>query len=255
MSQVSSVQVTKNSAFIAVDVQPTFMPGGGLPVPEGDQVVPAILNLYRRFPNALWCLTQDLHPKGHISLASSYKNFEPMAVLTPEIVENMDEGDLAEHALFSLEDLDSYFEKVYDQILWPDHALEGTEEAKIHPALLREMKAVYTQIKGSDPATDAYSGLSDSRGVNTDLESYLEKRMVDNLFIMGLALDFCVGETALDAQILTGANVYIIEDAARAVKCSLPEDVLYRNGVDSLSAMLEQLKEEGVEIISSKDLR
>jgi nicotinamidase/pyrazinamidase len=173
--------------LIVVDVQNDFMPGGALAVPKGDEVVPVINRLAARFDNVV--LTQDWHPRGHASFASSYPGKKPF------------------------ETIDLPYGK---QVLWPDHCVQTTPGAALHAGL----KIPHAQLlirKGHNRAIDSYSGFMEAdRRTTTGLAGYLKERGFKSLFVCGLATDFCVAWTALDGR-AAGFEVNVIEDACRAI--------------------------------------
>jgi nicotinamidase/pyrazinamidase len=170
-----------------VDVQPTFMPGGELPVPDGEAVVPAINRLLARFPHAF--ATQDWHPRGHASFASAHPGRQPYAVI------DMPYGK---------------------QVLWPDHALQGSANAALHPALDQARIEVIVR-KGFHPAIDSYSTFFENdHRTATGLDGWLRQRGFRRVFLAGLATDFCVAWSAQDAVKL-GYEVVIVEDACRGI--------------------------------------
>jgi nicotinamidase/pyrazinamidase len=174
-----------------IDVQPTFMPGGELPVPDGEAVVPAVNHLLGLFEHAF--ATQDWHPAGHASFASAHAGQQPYGTI----------------------------ELPYGrQVLWPDHAIAGTATAAIHPDV--DQRRIETIIrKGFRPHLDSYSAFFENdRATPTGLEAWLRQRGFTRLFLCGLATDFCVAWSAEDALRL-GFAVTIIEDACRAI--GLPE--------------------------------
>jgi nicotinamidase/pyrazinamidase len=178
-----------NTALIVVDVQNDFCPGGALAVPEGDRVVPLINRVMPRFATVV--LTQDWHPAGHISFASSHgaKPFETVEVAYGS------------------------------QVLWPDHCVQGTPGADFHPGL-DVHKAHRVIRKGTRRDVDSYSGfLEADRAMATGLAGYLSGRGIRSLFICGLATDFCVAWTALDAR-RAGFDVAVIEEACRGIDAS-----------------------------------
>lgn len=233
----------ETDALIVVDVQPTFMPGGGLAVEGGDEVVPIVQRLIPLFDQERRFATLDRHPRGHISLASSYVGIPPMSLMTPELM--MDrlrtDGCLAmDSAQFSVKDLESYLVQVGSQVLWPDHAIAGTAEAELHPDL-RDIDFAFTQVKGMDPTCDSYSGFYDNLRRRTGLDGVVSNSGSRRIFICGLAFDFCVGWTALDARkALPQASVFVIEDACRSV-----------NMPGSVDAMKTALDAAGVQRITS----
>jgi nicotinamidase/pyrazinamidase len=174
-------------ALGVIDVQPTFMPGGPLPVPEGEAVVPVINRLLSHFP--LCFATQDWHPPGHSSFASAHPGREPFETVA------MPYGE---------------------QVLWPDHAVQGTAGAALHPGLDTRPLALVMR-KGMNPALDSYSAFFENdRATPTGLHGFLRARGVRRLFLCGLAADFCVAWSAEDAARL-GYAVTLIEDASRGI--------------------------------------
>ncbi|OGA73368.1 MAG: nicotinamidase [Betaproteobacteria bacterium RIFCSPLOWO2_12_FULL_65_14] len=177
----------KGACLIIVDVQNDFMPGGALAVPRGDEVVPVINRLAARFDNVV--LTQDWHPRGHASFASSHPGKKPFETI----------------------------ELAYGtQVLWPDHCVQGTAGAAFHSDL-DVTKAQLVIRKGYHRAIDSYSGfLEADRKTSTGLAGYLRERNLKRLYVCGLATDFCVAWTALDGR-KAGFDVTIIEDASREI--------------------------------------
>ncbi len=175
------------TCLIVVDVQNDFCPGGALAVPKGDEVVPLINLLAARFDNVV--LTQDWHPRGHASFASSHRGRKPF------------------------ETIDLPYGK---QVLWPDHCVQGTPGAAFH-AGLDASKAQLVIRKGFRRDIDSYSGfLEADRETTTGLAGFLKEKGFRQLFVCGLATDFCVAWTALDAR-ATGFEVSVVEDACRAI--------------------------------------
>jgi nicotinamidase/pyrazinamidase len=173
--------------LIVVDVQNDFCPGGALAVPKGDEVVPLINRLAVRFDNVV--LTQDWHPRDHTSFASSHPGKKPF------------------------ETIELPYGK---QVLWPDHCVQGTPGAAFH-AGLDVSKAQLIVRKGFHRNIDSYSGFVEAdRKTSTGLAGYLKERGFRSVFVCGLATDFCVGWTALDAR-AAGFEVSVIEDACRAI--------------------------------------
>jgi len=174
-------------ALLVIDVQPDFMPGGALAVPDGDAVVPVINRLLERMPHAI--ATQDWHPPGHASFASTHTGRRPFETI-----------ELAYGA----------------QTLWPDHCIQGSAGAALHPDLdLRRVELILR--KGFRPGIDSYSAFRENdRATLTGLESYLRERGITRVFLAGLARDYCVQYTAEDA-LEQGFDVLILEDACRAI--------------------------------------
>jgi nicotinamidase/pyrazinamidase len=168
-------------------VQHDFMPGGALAVPHGDEVVPVINRLAARFANVV--LTQDWHPREHVSFASSHPGRKPFETTRLAYGE---------------------------QVLWPPHCVQGTRGAELHP----ELKIPQAQLvirKGHHREIDSYSAFMEAdRKTATGLAGYLRERSLEQLFVCGLATDFCVAWTALDGR-AAGFEVSVIEDACRAI--------------------------------------
>lgn len=174
-------------ALILVDVQRDFLPGGALEVPDGDAVVPVANRLAPRFP--LVVATQDWHPAGHVSFASSHPGREP----------------------FDRIELDGL-----DQTLWPDHCVQGSPGAGFADDLdMRPVEAIVR--KGTDPGIDSYSGFFDNgHRKKTGLAEYLRGREVDAVYLVGLAADVCVAFTARDACAL-GFRTTVVRDGTRGI--------------------------------------
>ena len=176
-----------NDVLLVIDVQQDFCAGGSLAVPDGNAVVPVINQLADRFSNVV--LTQDWHPAGHRSFASSHTGKAP----------------------FELIDV-SYGQ----QVLWPDHCVQGTSGAEFHPDL-SVPRAELVLRKGYNRQIDSYSAFFENdRKTPTGLGGYLKERGFGRVFLAGLALDFCVRFSAEDAYKLE-FEVVVIEDACRAI--------------------------------------
>ena len=202
-----------------IDVQPTFMPGGELPVADGAAVVPAINRLLaRHFSHAF--ATQDWHPAGHLSFASAHTGRQPFETI------EMPYGP---------------------QVLWPDHALQRSANAAIHAALdLAKVEIIVR--KGYHRAIDSYSAFFENdRRTATGLDGWLRQRGFRRIFLAGLATDFCVAWSAEDARRL-GYEVFVIEDACRGI--GIPTDA-GRTTIDEARARLLEL---GVRLIRGDDL-
>ena len=201
-------------ALILVDIQNDFCPGGALAVSDGAAVVPVANALSARVP--LVVATQDWHPPGHGSFASAYEGKVPGEVI-------------------DLEGLDT--------ILWPDHCVQGGAGAAFHPDL--DMGPVETIFrKGTDPKIDSFSGFFDNgHRKSTGLADYLKGRGVKRVYVMGLATDYCVKFTALDAA-EQGFETWLVEDGCRAVE-------LERG--DSLRAV-KAMEDAGVRLITSEEV-
>jgi nicotinamidase/pyrazinamidase len=202
-----------SAALIVVDVQNCFVTGGTLPVAKGEEVVPVINKLSSAFANII--VTQDWHTAGHASFASSYGGKKPFETTT------LSYGN---------------------QVLWPDHCVQGTEDAALH----KDLKLPTAQLiirKGFNQGVDSYSAFEEAdRKTVTGLAGYLKARGIKTLYITGLATDFCVAWTAMDAR-KAGFEVYVVEDATRGIDL---------NG--SLAAAWKQMAAKGVKRIQSADV-
>ena len=202
-----------NAALIVVDVQNCFVTGGTLPVTKGEEVVPVINKISAAFANIV--ITQDWHTPGHASFASSYPGKKPFETTTL---------------------------KYGTQVLWPDHCVQGTDDAALH----KDLKLPTAQLiirKGYNKGVDSYSAFEEAdRKTVTGLAGYLKARGIKTVYVTGLATDFCVGWTAIDAR-KAGFEVYVVEDACRAIDL---------NG--SLAAAWKQMAAKGVKRIQSSDL-
>lgn len=236
---------SETDALLAIDVQPTFMPGGGLAITNGDKIVPLVEHLFRFFPKARRFATKDRHPLGHISLASSYVYVKPLEVLSLDsFVADYNDcpGINEERAIFTIGDLIQYLAAVGKQVLWPDHALDGTAEAELHPALAEEDFA-HVLTKGMDSKCDSYSGFFDNLGRPTGLADILRAAGVKRCFFVGLAFDYCVGWSA-EGAVAEGFEAVVIEDATRPV--AFP--------AGSIEKMRASLQSKGVRIVQSDEL-
>jgi nicotinamidase/pyrazinamidase len=202
-----------------VDVQPTFMPGGELPVPEGEVVVP-IINRLLAGPFAHAFATQDWHPPGHQSFASAHPSRKPY--------------DLIELSYGP-------------QVLWPDHAIQNSANAALHPDLNASRIELIIR-KGWDPEIDSYSTFFDNdHRTTTGLDGWLRSRGFTRVFLAGLATDFCVAWSAEDAVQL-GFEVVVIADACRGIGLPVP------GGRTTIEASRERLASLGVHFLHSTDL-
>ncbi|MBQ0820750.1 bifunctional nicotinamidase/pyrazinamidase [Microvirga sp. HBU67558] len=210
MDEQATIRPGEGDVLIVVDVQNDFLPGGALAVPDGDAVIAPINRLSRAFRHVV--LTQDWHPAGHASFASSHPAKEPF--------------DTAELHYGT-------------QVLWPDHCVQGTPGAEIS----RDLDIPHAQLvirKGYNGGIDSYSGFKEAdRRTSTGLAGYLTERGFRRVVCAGLALDFCVAWTALDAA-EAGFETYLIEDASRAIDA---------NG--SLAKARADLEAAGVRMIGS----
>jgi nicotinamidase/pyrazinamidase len=201
--------------LVLVDIQNDFLPGGALPVPRGDEVIPVANRISPRFE--LVVATQDWHPRDHGSYASNHPGKKP--------------GDVI--------DLNGL-----RQVLWPDHCVQGTDGAALAPGLdVSRVARVFR--KGTDPAIDSYSGFFDNGyRRSTGLADYLRGKNVDEVFVMGLATDYCVNWTALDAVQRVGLRTTLVEDGSRGINLR-PGDV---------DAAVERMRKAGVPVIRSSEI-
>ena len=175
-------------ALLVIDMQIDFMPGGPLAVAEGADIIPGINELAAKFDHVI--LTQDWHPAGHISFASSHQGKQPFT--------------------------DTVEAPYGTQTLWPDHCLQGSQGAELHPDL-NVPHAEMVLRKGFRHGIDSYSAfLENDKTTGTGLAGYLRERGLTRLFFAGLAYDFCVGFSALDGAKL-GFKSIVLEDLSRAV--------------------------------------
>jgi len=181
------METTRRDVLVVIDVQNDFCPGGSLPIPDGDAVIPLIHRIAPRFQHIV--LTQDWHPAGHVSFASAHPGAKPNdVVVTP--------GG--------------------QQRLWPDHCIQGTHGAELHPALHLPQAELILR-KGYRPERDAYSLFFENDHVTpSGFAAYCRERGLERLFFAGLAYDFCVGFSALDAR-RCGFAATVIRDACRAI--------------------------------------
>ncbi|KAA9339332.1 bifunctional nicotinamidase/pyrazinamidase [Hymenobacter busanensis] len=199
-------------ALLLIDIQNDFVPGGALAVPAGDAVIPLANELQARFD--LVVATQDWHPPGHHSFASSHPG----------------------RNLFETIDLDGL-----PQVLWPDHCVQGSAGAELHPALRQErIEAIFR--KGTTPVIDSYSGFFDNgHRKSTGLADYLRGKGVRQVYVAGLAGDYCVYFSAKDA-LAEGFDTYLIADATRAIDA------------DGFARACADLRQRGARIVDSSSL-
>jgi len=199
--------------LLVIDVQNCFVPGGSLPVKEGDQIIPLVNRLGRAFPNVV--LTQDWHTPGHVSFASSHPGKKPFETI------QLPYGT---------------------QVLWPDHCVQGTPGADLH----KDVQIPHAQLiirKGYRQQVDSYSAFYEADGKTpTGLAGYLKERGLGRTFFVGLATDFCVAWSALDAR-KAGFEAYVIEDATRGIDAG-----------GSLGKAWQDMTGAGVKRIQSADI-
>jgi nicotinamidase/pyrazinamidase len=202
-------------ALVLVDLQNDFIPGGSLAVRDGDAVIP-IANAVQKKKWDLIVATQDWHPQNHGSFASNHPGKHPGDVI--------DLGGL-------------------QQVLWPDHCVQGSRGARFH-AVLDRTRVHKVFKKGTDPAIDSYSTFFDNaHRKSTGLGEYLKEQKVTDVYLLGLATDYCVKYSALDAVHL-GFKTHVIIDGCRGVELKAGDT----------KKAVEELKKAGVEIVTSDDL-
>ena len=205
---------SETSVLLVVDVQNCFLPGGTLAVPNGDEIIPVINSLGEKFQNVIF--TQDWHTQDQVSFASNHPGKEPF-----ETVE-LSYGT---------------------QVLWPDHCVQGTHDARLASGL----NIPHAQLiirKGYHSEIDSYSAfVAADRKTKTGLTGYMRERGLQEVYVCGLATDFCVNWSAMDAR-QAGMDVWVIEDACRAIDL---------NG--SLDSPWKDMEREGVQRISSADIQ
>ena len=201
---------SRHSALIVVDVQNGFTPGGNLAVADADQIIPLINQLAQQFDTVV--LTQDWHPEQHISFAENHKDKVPFETV----------------------------ELTYGtQVLWPKHCVQGSHDAEFHPDLDVPTAQLIIR-KGFHADIDSYSAFMEAdRKTPTGLKGYLTEHQIDTVYIVGIATDFCVAWTALDAAQM-GFKTYVIEDACKAIDLD-----------GSLQSAWQRMLEQGIERIQS----
>jgi nicotinamidase/pyrazinamidase len=205
--------LTDRDILLVVDVQNDFLPGGALAVPDGDAIIPLVNRLARRFTHV--ALTQDWHSPRHASFASRHPGKAPFETVTTRYGE---------------------------QVLWPDHCVQGTFGAQLADALDIPHAELIVR-KGYRADVDSYSAFCEADGLTpTGLASYLHERGFARVFLAGLATDFCVAYSALDAR-RAGFEAIVIEDACRAIDTH-----------GSLAAARTRMRDVGVARITSEQL-
>jgi nicotinamidase/pyrazinamidase len=209
----ASIKIDDASVLLVIDVQNCFLPGGSLAVKDGDQVIPVINRLAKGFANVV--MTQDWHTAGHISFASVHPGKKPFGVI------------------------DLPYGK---QVLWPDHCVQGTDGASLSKDLSIPQAELVIR-KGYHKDVDSYSAFTEADGkTTTGLAAYLKARKLQRLFIAGLATDFCVAWTAMDAR-KAGFEAYVVEDACRGIDTQ-----------GSLAKAWADMAKAGVKRIQSSDV-
>lgn len=200
-------------ALLVIDVQNDFTAGGALEVPHGDEIVPLVNRIATHFRNVVQA--QDWHPAGHISFASSHPGSKPFDTI----------------------------ELPYGpQVLWPDHCIQGSKGAQFH----RRLDIPHTQLivrKGGNPQVDSYSAFTEAdQQTTTGLAGYLREKGITTVYLVGLALDFCVAWSALHAR-REGFVTYVVIDACRAIDSD-----------GSLERAMAEMQNAGVMFIKARQL-
>lgn len=204
----------KKSALLLVDLQNDFCSGGSLYVPDGDAVIPLANKLQAYFEVVI--ASKDWHPQDHMSFASNHFGLKVGDVID---VNNM------------------------QQVLWPDHCVQNTKGSELHP-LLDTTRIQKYFLKGIDKTIDSYSAFFDNAHLRTTgLADFLLEQKITDIYILGLATDYCVKYTCIDA-VHSGFKTHVIEDACRGINLH-PDDV--KNA-------FAEMREEGVEILQSNEI-
>lgn len=205
--------IGRDDALVVVDIQKDFCAGGALAVPDGDAVVPVVNRILSIFPVIVF--TQDWHTHEHVSFASSHSGKKP----------------------FEMTDLE-----YGPQVLWPDHCVMGSSGAEFHSALNKAAAQLIIR-KGFHKGIDSYSAFFENdHSTRTGLDGYLRERQILRVFFTGLAFDYCVKWSAMDALHL-GFDVFVIEDATRAID-------LAGSGAEARKEMINA----GIQLINSSDV-
>jgi len=213
LSAATPIKPDDRSVLLVIDVQSCFLPGGSLAVKDGEQVIPVINKIAKGFTNVV--MTQDWHTEGHVSFASSHSGKKPFDTI----------------------------ELAYGkQVLWPDHCVQGTDGA----ALSKDLSIPQTELvirKGFHKDVDSYSAFTEADGkTTTGLAAYLKARGIKRVFVAGLATDFCVCWSALDAR-KAGFETYVVEDGCRGIDAQ-----------GSLAKAWADMAKAGVKRIQSADI-
>ena len=219
IQHADSVELKKGDALLVIDMQYDFMPGGALPVEDGDTIVPGVNEMMKQFKDAGLpvIFTQDWHTAGHHSFASVHDGKEPY---------------------------DTYEAHGIGPVLWPDHCVQGSHGAKFHEDLNVDAAQAIVR-KGYRTEIDSYSGfLENDHETGTGLDGYLQSRDIKRIFVVGLAFDYCVFYTAADG-VDKGYDVYQISDLSLAV--GSPED--------SVDNAVSTMQDKGVQFVKSEEIK
>ena len=216
-----NIKINLNDALLIVDMQYDFIPGGALPVEEGDLIIDGINKLggkFKRYSRNV-ILTQDWHPQGHLSFASNHSEMNPF-----------DEFQSENGAI--------------GPVLWPDHCVQGTQGAEFHDNLNKELASLILR-KGRNSKVDSYSAfLENDKKTETGLAGYLRSVNIKRIFVCGLALDYCCYFTAMDA-VDFGFDVYLILDLTRGI--DLPPG--------NVSSSVENMNIKGIKFANTESFK
>jgi len=216
LEKIKDIKITSKDALIVIDIQNDFVPGGNLPVNKGDEIIYGVNKIIKLFKNknARVVLTQDWHPPGHKSFASAHPGKKPF---------------------------DEYSDEGIGPVLWPDHCVQGTDGANFHKDL-ETTKADAIIRKGTDPSIDSYSAFFDNKKQGkTGLGGYLKDLNIERIFLVGLALDYCVYFSAVDGKEL-GFDVFIIVDLTKGID----------DPPGNISRVLEDMVQKGIKFTESE---
>ena len=201
-------------ALIIVDVQKDFMPGGTLAVPNGDEIIPTINKILPKFDLVIFTL--DWHPENHNSFASQHEGKKEFDVI--DINGNK-------------------------QVLWPDHCIQDTPGAALHPDINLSLidGSFYFFKKGINPEIDSYSGFYDNNRNSSELSDFLNEKGVEKVFLVGLAFEYCLAFTAIDAALL-GFKTTVIKEGTRPIRLS------------SFNEVMKKFKDAGVNLIEEWEM-
>jgi nicotinamidase/pyrazinamidase len=204
----------ERNALLVTDIQNDFCPGGALPVQEGDKIIPTINKLMDKFYKIIG--TQDWHPENHMSFAKNHPGKNEYDII----------------------DIDGE-----SQVLWPMHCVWGTKGADFHPEIITKKFDIIIR-KGNNPKIDSYSAFRENdKKTITGLEGYLKNLGIEQVFLCGLALDYCVFYSAIDSKEI-GFETYVILDATRGID----------SPTGSIEKALDSMQDTGIKIIESKDV-
>jgi len=221
LSFEKNIKIDKRDALIIIDMQNDFIPGGSLAIEEGDLIIEGInqtANLFKK-NKATVVLTQDWHPQNHLSFASNHLGKSPGDEFTSE------DGAIG-------------------PVLWPDHCVQGTKGAEFHKDLKTDLADIIIK-KGMNPNVDSYSGFQDNdKKCETGLRDYLNSKKIKQIYVSGLALDYCCYYTAMDGFEF-GYKVYFLLDLTRGV--DLPEG--------NVNNALKNMEKKGVKFMTMESFK